>query len=207
MEKEVRRIKAEELRKESYLLGFLNKNINKGGSGRIQRTLLESKVPLSLEEILEISANSPEGKSLIKEASKKKGARNPFDIDNPTNRGVKTLDYFTHKKHYYKGFPAVGINAEGKYFLTKLSDFPELSEAESLHSGQKTEKEKSEDEYLPTKRDCERIISNLTSSTSGDEIGIDEFLAELKKDLTVKGKTLKSNWKIITEEKLKLWSI
>ncbi len=39
MDKETRRITAEELKKDGYLLGFLKKNINPKGSGRIQRTL------------------------------------------------------------------------------------------------------------------------------------------------------------------------
>jgi len=202
---EVRRITAEELRRDGYLLGFLNKNINKKGSGRIQRTLLESEVPLSLDEILEIAANSDEGKSLIEEGYKK-GGRNPFDINNPTNRGIKVIEYFTKKDNFYKDYPAIGLNAEGKYYLTKISDFPELSETRSPDSNQQSRKKKSDYEYLPTKGDCERVIKNLSDSISENETDLEELFVELEKDLTEKGKTLKSNWKMITEENLKHWS-
>jgi len=202
----VRRITAEELKSEGYLLGFLKKSINKGGSGRIQRTLLESEDPLSLEEILEISAKSDEGIALTKEARKKKGAKDPFDIDNPTNRGIKTIKYFTNSKFFYEGYPAIGRNSEGEYFLTKISDYPELSETQSLHSDRKIGKEKPDYKYLPTKNDCERVMEKISDSTSENETDLEEFLTELEKDLAKKGKNLKSNWKIITEENLKLWS-
>ncbi len=206
MEKEIRRITAEELKKDGYLLGFLKKSINPKGSGRIQRTLLESKVPLSLEEILEISANSDEGKALIKEASKKEKGRNPFDINNPTNRGRKVIDYFTNKKYFYKGFPAIGINAEGKYFLTKLSDFPELSENQSPNSSSKTRIKKSDNDYLPTMSDCERAYKKLTGLSPGKKVKISVLLVELEKDCRAKGKRLKSNWELITRENIKLWA-
>ena len=70
----------------------------------------------------------------------------------------------------------------------------------------KKSEELSDSEYLPTKSDCERVVRNLSSSALDNEIGLDEFLVALEKDLTEKGKTLKSNWKIITEKNLKLWS-
>ena len=61
------------------------------------------------------------------------------------------------------------------------------------------------DNYLPTKSECERVIKKISRSTTKTDIDLEELLVELKKDLTEKGKTLKSNWKIITEENLKLW--
>ena len=204
MENEVKRITAEELRGESYLLGFLNKNINKGGSGRIQRTLLESKVPLSLEEILEISARSSEGKALIEKANQE-GRKNPFDINNRHNRGTKVIEYFTNKKYFYEGYPAIGLNAEGKYYLTKNSDFPELSETRSPNSNQQSKKEKSDYEYLPTKGDCERAYKKLKLSglSQNRKISMSDLLDEIEKECKAKGKRLKSNWRTITRKKLK----
>lgn len=61
--------------------------------------------------------------------------------------------------------------------------------------------------HLPTKSDCERVIKKVSRSTTETDVDLEELLVELEKDLTEKGKTLKSNWKIITEENLKLWSI
>jgi hypothetical protein len=203
MKKEIRRITAEELRKESYLLGFLNKNINKGGSGRIQRTLLESKVPLNLEEILEISANSAEGIALI-EKSHQKGGRNPFDINNPTNRGIKVIEYFTNKKFFYKGYPAIGTNAEGKYYLTKLSDFPELSKAESLNSNKKLVKEIPNSEHLPTITDFERAYKKLTGLSQERKVKMDILFDEMEKDYKKKGIRLKNNWRSIFRKNMRL---
>lgn len=60
--------------------------------------------------------------------------------------------------------------------------------------------------YLPTKNDCDRVTKNLSDSTSENEVDLEELFVELEKYLTGKGKTLKSNWKIITERNLELWS-
>ena len=69
----------------------------------------------------------------------------------------------------------------------------------------KKSEEESDYEYLPTKRDCERVISKLSGSASENEIDVKNLLTELERDLTKQGKILKSNWRIITKENLRLW--
>jgi len=63
-----------------------------------------------------------------------------------------------------------------------------------------TKEEELKKKYLPTKDDCDRAINDLQQGTTV------EVLDRIEKNVTSQGFILKSNWRIITEENMKIWS-
>jgi hypothetical protein len=58
--------------------------------------------------------------------------------------------------------------------------------------------------YLPTKEDCEAAIRQLSD---GDvQATTDQVLDRIEKNVTSRGIALKLNWRMITEENMKIWS-
>ncbi|MFO7883384.1 MAG: hypothetical protein R6U68_01055 [Desulfobacteraceae bacterium] len=58
--------------------------------------------------------------------------------------------------------------------------------------------------YLPTKEDCEAAIRQLSDENKQARTG--QVLDRIEENVTSKGMTLKPNWRMITEENLKIWS-
>ncbi len=67
----------------------------------------------------------------------------------------------------------------------------------------KTTKESTSGEYLPTKIDAENAHRALTSR--GVKTSKKELLDQIERDCIKRGLTLKDDWRIITEEKLPIW--
>ena len=62
-----------------------------------------------------------------------------------------------------------------------------------------------ENNYLPTRIDCERAAKKLLGSNSKDEIDLLELLDKIEDDLEKSGRTLANDWRLITEKKLNIW--
>jgi hypothetical protein len=58
--------------------------------------------------------------------------------------------------------------------------------------------------YLPTKEDCEAAIRQL--SDEDVQATTDQVLDRIEKNVTSRGIALKLNWRMITEENMKIWS-
>jgi len=60
-----------------------------------------------------------------------------------------------------------------------------------------------ENNYIPTQRDCENIYRKITKI--GSDIPIEELLNQVEKELRAQGKTLDREWRSTTEKNLKKW--
>ena len=136
-------------------------------------------------------------KEHVEEIAKLKRSQNINNNDMRDEGTVKAHIKFLKKRNF------VVEQKNDKYRITDY--IPELFGANSLSSDQNSGIKESDYEYLPTKSDCERVIKKISRLTIVTDIDLEELWVGLKKDLTEKGKTLKSNWKIITKENLKLW--
>jgi hypothetical protein len=58
--------------------------------------------------------------------------------------------------------------------------------------------------YLPTKEDCEAAIRQLSDENA--QARTEQVLDRIEKNVTSKGMALKPNWRMITEENMKIWS-
>jgi hypothetical protein len=58
--------------------------------------------------------------------------------------------------------------------------------------------------YLPTKEDCEAAIRQLSDENA--QARTEQVLDRIEKNVTSKDMALKSNWRMITEENMKIWS-
>ncbi len=58
--------------------------------------------------------------------------------------------------------------------------------------------------YLPTKEDCEQAIRQLHDE--GRQSMTEQVLDRIEKNVKTKGIALKPNWRMITEENMKIWS-
>jgi len=58
--------------------------------------------------------------------------------------------------------------------------------------------------YLPTKEDCEAAIRQLSDENALART--EQVLDRIEKNVTSKDMALKSNWRMITEENMKIWS-
>jgi hypothetical protein len=86
-------------------------------------------------------------------------------------------------------------NADGIYI------FSVCSEAET---GNRSKENAGQNEYLPTKEGCEAAIRQLSDENVQARTG--QVLDRIEKNVTSRGKALKSNWRMITEENMKIWS-
>jgi len=64
--------------------------------------------------------------------------------------------------------------------------------------------DESNENYLPTKEDCDRAIRELHNE--GYDATTDNVLDRIKQNVTSQRFVLKSNWKLITEKNMELWS-
>ena len=58
--------------------------------------------------------------------------------------------------------------------------------------------------HLPSKEDFEAAYRKLTCL--GESVSLDAVLGGIEEDLTQQGRSLKRNWRMITEENIKIWS-
>jgi hypothetical protein len=70
--------------------------------------------------------------------------------------------------------------------------------------GTRSKEKTGQNEYLPTKEDCEAVIRQLSDEDVQARTG--QVLDRIEKNVTSKGMTLKPNWRMITEENMKIWS-
>jgi hypothetical protein len=61
-----------------------------------------------------------------------------------------------------------------------------------------------QNEYLPTKEDCEAAIRQLSDENA--QARTEQVLDRIEKNVTSKGMALKPNWRMITEENMNIWS-
>ncbi len=111
-----------------------------------------------------------------------------------TLAGSKINKVNSHINHLEKekGFKVIVNNNDIVSFqdaATKIKNQRNLSAPEELNKY-----------YLPTKEDCDRAINDLQQGTTV------EVLDRIEKNVTSQGFILKSNWRIITEENMKIWS-
>ena len=72
------------------------------------------------------------------------------------------------------------------------------------NSSSDREEEKFEEAYLPTKEDCDRAIKELYEE--GQQGNTKNVLDRIKRNVISQGIKIKSNWRIITEANMKIWS-
>lgn len=91
-----------------------------------------------------------------------------------------------------------------KDWLTKHNDIVEM--ALKLNEGdfESSTMTSCSSNYLPTKEDCETAIRQLYDENV--QARTEQVLDRIEKNVTSKGMTLKSNWRMITEENMKIWS-
>ena len=80
-----------------------------------------------------------------------------------------------------------------------------LKGASSNATNKRSESDTQNAHYLPTKEDFESAYRALTRL--GDELSLDAILDQIEINATKAGLALKSNWRIITEMNIKLWSV
>ena len=71
-------------------------------------------------------------------------------------------------------------------------------------TGNRSKEKAGQNEYLPTKEDCEAAIRQLSDENEQARTG--QVLDRIEKNVTSRGIALKSNWRMITEENMKDWS-
>ena len=74
----------------------------------------------------------------------------------------------------------------------------------SANNTPQTHSQPQDNNYLPTKEDFESAYRALTRP--GETIAIDAVLAQLESNVKKKGLSLKSNWRMITEKNIEIWS-
>jgi hypothetical protein len=121
---------------------------------------------------------------------------------NEINRKIRTVKGKTgYNVGKYAAFRAVlhGIaKHDGNGGLIRIAK-AETHDLDSL-SGKNTEN----GNYLPTKEDCEAAIRQLSDENVQARTG--QVLDRIEKNVTSRGMTLKPNWRMITEENMKIWS-
>jgi len=79
-----------------------------------------------------------------------------------------------------------------------------FSVCRDAETGTRSKKETGQHEYLPTKEDCEAAIRQLSDENA--QARTEQVLDRIEKNVTSKGMALKPNWRMITEENMKIWS-
>jgi hypothetical protein len=79
-----------------------------------------------------------------------------------------------------------------------------FSVGREAETGNRSKEETGQNEYLPTKEDCEAAIRQLSDENEQARTG--QVLDRIEKNVTSKGMALKPNWRMITEENMKNWS-
>ena len=80
-----------------------------------------------------------------------------------------------------------------------------VSNVSSLNNGfEQIRSQFQDNSYLPTKEDFESAYRTLTRL--GDELSLDAILDQIEINVTKAGLSLKSNWRMITEKNIEIWS-
>ena len=109
----------------------------------------------------------------------------------------------------YSNIDKPGIDILKKHILEsyewQLSKMRLVSNISTTNNAsQQNNSQPQDNNYLPTKDDFELAYRSLTRL--GDELSLDAILDQIEINITKAGLSLKSNWRIITEKNIEIWS-